>query len=498
MLDYIRKRTNSLFSIFLVGAVVVVMAMFGIGGMNEGPISGGVAAVVNGEVITARDFQYALEAQINQFRARFGGQFDERLVYQFGIPQRTLEQMIQMKLLSQQATRLEIIVPDKELADYIRSLPYYQRNGQFDAAAYAKIPNRGLQEKKFREELAFSRFHNYLAGRIELTPAEIKADYQLDNTKVTLEYAKVDFKEIASKKKPSAAQLNEEKKKIDEPRIQTYYDQNIADYTRKAEYQYRQLRVGVPYQANEDQKNKAKAKMEGIKAEVTAQNFNQIATTKSDDEYAKKGGLVGWVKEGELEPALDAALKVLKPTEVSPVVETSFGFFILQLENKKEGAVTPMVNVKDAIATKLATQSYQDTLTTQLREDWEKTTGDTKNLRSKITREGIKIEKTEPFALGQNYIPKIGDAPALLDATFKLTLQNPEPDKLLSYKDDLYYIKLVSVQTPSAEKLAQEPQTTERAIATALQAQLLTDWVSDLQEEASITTKLNFDQQATM
>src|SRR4051812_14369204 len=124
MLDGIRKRKNNLIYTFIIIATAAVMAMYGVGKLTkDGDSSGGVAAWVNGEVITRRDYQQELEGKMMQFQQYAGTQYEEFLK-QLHIPERTMEELVQYKLFAQQARRMDISVPDSELADHIKSLPY--------------------------------------------------------------------------------------------------------------------------------------------------------------------------------------------------------------------------------------------------------------------------------------------------------------------------------------------------------------------------------------
>ncbi|NBX81581.1 hypothetical protein EBQ90_00610, partial [bacterium] len=141
MLDILRKKKEHWISAFIVLAVAVVMAFFGVSKFNDSTANPNQpVAWVNGEVISQRDFSRELEFTLNQYRSMLGAQYDEKMLAAFQIPQRTLERMIQFKVLCQQAEKMGFSVSDTELADHIRTLPYFQKDGKFDAALYSQIP----------------------------------------------------------------------------------------------------------------------------------------------------------------------------------------------------------------------------------------------------------------------------------------------------------------------------------------------------------------------
>jgi peptidyl-prolyl cis-trans isomerase SurA len=85
------------------------------------------------------------------------------------------------------------------------------------------------------------------------------------------------------------------------------------------------------------QKSRAREKAERIKSEIEeGGDFEFLALLHSDDPgSATRGGNLGFVKRGELVGEFEAAAFRLKPGEISDVVETVFGFHIIQLIEKK-------------------------------------------------------------------------------------------------------------------------------------------------------------------
>lgn len=71
---------------------------------------------------------------------------------------------------------------------------------------------------------------------------------------------------------------------------------------------------------------------EKLRAEATASgaDFAALAKKKSEDSSAERGGDLGEVGRGLFAPAYEAAAFALQPGEVSAVVETDFGFHVIQ------------------------------------------------------------------------------------------------------------------------------------------------------------------------
>lgn len=83
-------------------------------------------------------------------------------------------------------------------------------------------------------------------------------------------------------------------------------------------------------------KQEAKDKLEALRARVAnGEDFATLAILYSQDGSAKSGGELGFVGRGELVKAFEAVAFKLRPGELSAVVETEFGFHIVQLIERR-------------------------------------------------------------------------------------------------------------------------------------------------------------------
>ncbi|MFO1127191.1 MAG: peptidylprolyl isomerase [Rhodospirillales bacterium] len=64
-------------------------------------------------------------------------------------------------------------------------------------------------------------------------------------------------------------------------------------------------------------------------------SFAALARTFSQSASADAGGDLGWVRPGQLDNRLDAAMQQLNPGEVSAPIRTDTGFYVLQLVNRR-------------------------------------------------------------------------------------------------------------------------------------------------------------------
>lgn len=85
---------------------------------------------------------------------------------------------------------------------------------------------------------------------------------------------------------------------------------------------------------SEEEKVRAKARATELRRQVIEDgaNFSELASKNSDDPgSARLGGDLGWQKRGQFVPEFEATAYTLEAGEISEVVETEFGFHVIQL-----------------------------------------------------------------------------------------------------------------------------------------------------------------------
>src|ERR1700736_3996087 len=81
---------------------------------------------------------------------------------------------------------------------------------------------------------------------------------------------------------------------------------------------------------NDAQKADVTKKIDAIRAKVNSANFAATAKASSQDtQTAPKGGSLGIFPKGSMVPEFEKALVALKPGEISPVIQTQYGYHII-------------------------------------------------------------------------------------------------------------------------------------------------------------------------
>ena len=87
---------------------------------------------------------------------------------------------------------------------------------------------------------------------------------------------------------------------------------------------------------NVNNKDEFNNKYQKILLDIEKVGFKKTALIHSNSDTATNGGLIGWVKEVNLNKSLKKVISELKPGQFSKPVRTSSGFIIIKIDEEKE------------------------------------------------------------------------------------------------------------------------------------------------------------------
>lgn len=95
--------------------------------------------------------------------------------------------------------------------------------------------------------------------------------------------------------------------------------------------------IVIEPELSEDKKNSIKQKLNGFRKRIyNGEDFKVLATLYSDDVVsANNGGELGFMQRGDLVPEFERAAFKLKKDEISEVVESKFGYHIIQMIERR-------------------------------------------------------------------------------------------------------------------------------------------------------------------
>jgi peptidyl-prolyl cis-trans isomerase D len=186
-------------------------------GLNQGMTpAGNRLATIDAETISVSDFQRRYRAQIQAYRASYGGKVTDEILQQMGVPQQVLQQMIQEKAELTEAERAGITVSDAEVRVQIMAIPGLQENGQFiGEERYTQLLAQqnppitpSVFEASVREGLILDKFRAGLTEWMSVSDTDLESEYKRRNEKVTLDVVSVLADNFKTQANPTDAEIS--------------------------------------------------------------------------------------------------------------------------------------------------------------------------------------------------------------------------------------------------------------------------------------------------
>jgi peptidyl-prolyl cis-trans isomerase D len=440
MLDFLRKKKRSWIITILLGLIIVVFIAFYGGSQQPTGVTSHVAEV-NGESISQREFIVHYQRTVERYREMFKGSFTPELLKNLNIKQSLLEEMIEARLVLQEARRLGLSATDEELMNAIAQVPEFHVNGRFNKERYIQLlrANRltpAQFEEDQRKQLTIQRLLGVLADAAHVTEAEVRERYRFEQEKINLQFIRFSVSDNLSEVKITDEDVQKfydrNKESLKEPlKVQVEYipysfeqfsgpvqltDKEVEDYysanratkfTTPKQAKVRYIMVRLDAGADAKQKEAAQVLANRIVAEARGgKNFADLAKKESQDPSAEKGGEIGWLNQGQLPEALDKQIFALAKGEISEPIETPVGFHIVKVEDIKEEKTLSLAEAKPVITRELKLEKGKYEAAKIADRDREKAASG--NDLAKIAQEsGSSLKTTRLFSEGE-VLPEIG------------------------------------------------------------------------------------------
>jgi parvulin-like peptidyl-prolyl isomerase len=151
---------------------------------------------------------------------------------------------------------------------------------------------------------------------------------------------------------------------VPDSEIKAAYDAHKEDFTiTKERLRLSQVLISLPANPTPAQVAAAQKKAEMVRARAAkGDDFSDLARVYSDDDSKSNGGELGWFAPADINDSILAAVKPLKPGEVSAPVRTSHGIHVVKLEEHEVPGVVPLSEVKTQIRAMLVDQKSSEQL----------------------------------------------------------------------------------------------------------------------------------------
>jgi peptidyl-prolyl cis-trans isomerase SurA len=98
---------------------------------------------------------------------------------------------------------------------------------------------------------------------------------------------------------------------------------------------------------------------------VSGEDFAELARVNSEDGTASKGGDLGWISPGETVPEFERAMNALRDGEMSPPVQSPFGWHIVQVLERRTEEMSEerkKLAARQTVRARKADEAFQDWL----------------------------------------------------------------------------------------------------------------------------------------
>jgi peptidyl-prolyl cis-trans isomerase D len=403
MLDFFRNHQRLMMALLIL-IVVPGLGIVGIQGFSSFFDENANVASVNGHKITRVEYDGAMRQQVDRARQMLGAQFDPKMFETPEMRASLIDSLVQQRVLSDETQRLHLTASDAAVRRALLADPTIaslrKPDGSIDVDQYKQLlAMQGMTPEQYDERVRYGlaldqipssiqstaftsktlaqtlteiaeqrrdvqglafRTVDYTA-KIQPTDAQVKSYYDAHSAEfatpesATIQYLVMSPATLSAAVKPSDADLKK------------YYDDNIARFKTQAQVRVSHILITAPKDASAADKAKAKQQAETLLAQVKAHpdQFAEIAQKNSQDPgSAAKGGDLGYFSRGMIAggQAFDDAAFGLKKGEISGIVQTDFGYHIIEATDVKPSVTQPFDEVKDAITKEVVAQQAAKSL----------------------------------------------------------------------------------------------------------------------------------------
>ena len=397
MFDFVRNNTKIMMGILFL-LIIPSFVLFGLEGYSRFNDKGAVVAKVNGNKINQTEWDAAHKREVDRIRTSMPN-IDAKMFDTAEAKYATLERLVRDQVISAAAQKLQLVASDTRLARELQQSPVIAAlrtaDGKLDMERYkqlaasqgmtpemfemqvrADLSNRqviqGVQASAYatpaqtqtamnafmqRREVQILNFPaaEYL-GKITVSDADLQAYYDKNKDKYqSSESADIEYIVLDIESLRQSITLNEQD-------LKSYYEQNLQRLSSKEERRASHILITAAKDLPEAEKKTARAKAEELLQLVKAKpaSFADVARKHSQDPgSALKGGDLDFFGRGAMVKAFEDAAFSMKKSDISELVESEFGYHIIQLTDIKAAKAQSFESLRPSLEADLKKQQAQ-------------------------------------------------------------------------------------------------------------------------------------------
>tara|TARA_B100000614_G_scaffold211604_1_gene194887 strand:- start:1538 stop:2617 length:1080 start_codon:yes stop_codon:yes gene_type:complete len=260
-------------------------------------------ARVNGELVSREEFDNVVASNISRYEYQSGQTFND--AQRPGLEQQVLDGLITRTILEQETDRLGITVSDERFNE---TLGQFKEQFPNDSAYQMALEEQGFTEAEFEQEL-----------RRQMVIEELIRSQVYDQIEVT-----------------------------DED-IRGFYDDNPQYFEQPEQVAARHI-ILTTQDVDDAGREELRAQLEDIRQQIVdGADFAEMAREYSQGPSAENGGDLGTFGRGQMVPEFEQVAFSLDVGEVSDIVETQFGYHIVQVTERIPAQTQSFEDSRDRI-----------------------------------------------------------------------------------------------------------------------------------------------------
>ena len=426
----------------LLGVVILGFIVFGPTTMFTDTGMAGTGAEEVGRVgelpITAQEFQSAYVRLRNRYERMSQNRLDPRMIRMLGLDRQVFDSLVEQRVVELESRRLGLEVSDRELAQAVATMPFFQENGRFVGAERVRqyVESQGMTladfERGMRQDLLRRQLEALVTDGVTVSAREVEEEYRKRNEEIKAEYVLVDSGKFTSQVSVGDEDVrahfdsDKESYRLPETRVVRYVhvdptavraqvavtDADITNHYRARKDQFREeeqvcaRHVLVKVKGESETEGRSDEAARKLAQDLLAQirsgaDFAAIAKKSSDDTgSAMQGGDLGCFGRGTMVNEFENVAFSLKKDEISEPVKTQYGYHVIQAKETRPAREKPLDEVKESIRAELLTERSQ-AKAEQLSTSVAGALAAGRSLGDAATASGLQTQTSQPLARGE-------------------------------------------------------------------------------------------------
>lgn len=387
------RQQRRLLQVALIVVVVAFVAtsVFVLGQSGPGGHPRDAVAVVNGETITVERYQRAFQNYIAMLSQASQRTVTSEMAERMGLPAQVLDALVTETLIVQRARAEGLEATDRELNEFIYTVPAFQEGGRFSLGRYREVLRRnGLTEAAFerdlRRDLTRRKVEELVRSGVRVADAEVEEAWALRREEVRVAWAVIDLEPLVTAATASDEELQaylrehghefrqperrriryvavdprEVRAPVTDAEVEQYYREHTAEFETPQQVRAAHILARVPDTGGSAAEDRARGKVaEAIRRAQAGEDFAALARELSEDPgSAPNGGDLGLVRAGEMVPDFERALFALEPGRITPEpVRTPFGYHAIKAIEVRAASRRPLSEAAPEIRERLAEEA---------------------------------------------------------------------------------------------------------------------------------------------